>query len=328
MKYSIMNIMIVVFTLVFFGCDVNDTSDPEKEPAKNIIGLVSEGADNIVAEVHNLTGADADGWTDGYIVARISGTVDVTNPITFSLVQDPALLDAYNKTNYGTDTYRFAKLLSTDRYIIENPFSFTNPEKNREMQVKVRIKAVGLSPDFSYFIPIRIGSSSAYEYDLKKNTLLYQLYFENRWASTKAIPKYRHNGKRLVMAEFVDIGNEVSSSLDKEVFPISGNEVRILAGTKTISANDNRESVYEKWAILLSIAADGKVSITPYGNSAEAMNLEQVDDDPLNPNLYKLVVYEESVITYKTFLLNYKYYDPDAKVWYWIKEQLQVEQVQ
>ncbi len=315
-----LNVFMIMFLLVAL-CDCDNDDSTVSEEKKNVISLESEGTFNIFVEEHDLTAADAEGYTEGYITAAIEGVLDNTDPITLSLVEDPALLEAYNKSNFGTQSYQYAQIVPADRYKFEN-HTLTFLQGKREGQFKLRIKTVGLSPDVSYFIPFRIDKTTAGEYDLKKNTILYRIYLKNKWASTQSIPKYSHSGSKVA---FPCYEQPTSTSAQKEVFPISGNEVRTLVGNKTIGANDSREKVYESWAIRLSIGADGKVTIYPWSDGSSGMNLVQLDDDPDYPNVYKLITDEQGGKKYKIFLLNYKYYDPDGKVYYWMREELKIE---
>jgi hypothetical protein len=319
MKY--LNVFIIMFLAVApYAC--NREESPEIEEKKNIISLESEGAFNILAEEHDMATADADGYTNGYITAAIGGVLDNTDPITLSLSEDPALLEAYNKSAFGAQSYQYAQIVPTDRYAFENQ-TITFQQGNREMQFKLRVKTVGLSPDVSYFIPLRIDKTTASEYDLKKSTILYRVYLKNNWASTQSIPQYSHSGSRVA---FPIYEQSTHTSVRKEVFPISGNEVRTLVGDKTIGVDDNREKVYESWAIRLLTDADGKVTINPWSAGSLGMNLIQLDDDPDYPNVYRLIIDEQDGRKYKTFLLNYKYYDPDGKVYYWMREELKIEE--
>ncbi|MDR1156367.1 MAG: DUF4361 domain-containing protein [Bacteroidales bacterium] len=323
MKY--LNVFILMFLAVApYAC--NREESPETEEKKNIISLESEGAFNIFAEEHDMATADADGYTNGYITAAIGGVLDNTDPITLSLSEDPALLEAYNKSAFGAQSYQYAQIVPPDRYAFENQ-TITFQQGKREMQFKLRVKTVGLSPDVSYFIPLRIDKTTASEYDLKKSTILYRIYLKNDWASTLAIPKYSHIGQKTSIVlkdnEFVS-GTTTNTSLEKEVFPVSANGVRTLLADRTVAADENRDKAYSMWGIRLSVAADGKVTITPWSDDPLCLNITMLDTDPDYPNRYELIT--EGGKAYQCFRLYYSYVDADIATVYYMKEVLRIEE--
>ena len=307
------------------GCDTTN-EEAEREPNRNIVGLVSDGIYNTVTEVFELSVLDANGWGEGSISAVITGELDNSaGQITLSLAEEPDLLLEYNRSMFGTEVYRYAQSIPQDRYVIENTV-LAFQQGQRDGQFKIRVQVLGLSPDVSYFIPLRIDKTSANELDLRKNTVLYEIQWKNEWATTQSIPKYNHTGNKTLLPGSI---SWESSSLQKEVFPLSADAVRIVAGDRElVDAEDVRlRDIYEKWAITLSVSSAGDVTISPWSDSPLGMNLEQLDDDdPEYPNEYREEFNEITGRTSKVFRLNYKYYDPDEQSFFWMKEELRIEE--
>lgn len=101
---------------------------------------------------------------------------------------------------------------------------------------------------------------------------------------------------------------------NKQVFPVSGNSVRIMAGDITF---ESKADVIDKGAVLLTVDEDNNVSIQAWKN----LDVTQIDDDPDFPN--KFLIEDDGYKTYKSFLLRYDYvYDGTT---YQIQEELRLE---
>lgn len=316
MKYLKIH-MIIVFMIALNACDRDEIF--EREQYKHVIALLSDGAFNIFAEEHDPVDGDIDGYTEGYIAASCGGSLPTTETVTLDLAEDPDLLWQYNNNNFATESYKYARYLSTDRYEIEDPI-IVIPQGERNGRMKIRVRAANLSPDSVYLIPFRVTQCSAYELNANKSTVLYRVYLKNFWASAKSIPVYSHRGLKM------EIGttNPVNTMITKQVFPVSGNEVRIFTGNKIIS--EPTMELIERWAMRLSIDADGKVTINPWSKTRFGMKITQVDGDLDYPNVFRLIDNGYGKI-YKTFLLCYDYVDPDVGVTYRMKEELKIENI-
>jgi hypothetical protein len=86
----------------------------------------------------------------------------------------------------------------------------------------------------------------------------------------------------------------------KDVYPVSGNKIRIAAGDLTYDATKYEE--INRTAIVVEVDADdGHVTITPWKDIA----VTQIDGDPDYPNIFKIE--NDGYKSYKTFLLRYDY---------------------
>ncbi len=310
--------MIVVFAVALNACDRDEVF--EREQYKPVIALLSEGDFNIFAEEHDPATADEEGYTEGYIAASCGGSLSTTQSITLNIVEDADLLQQYNNVNFATESYKYARYLSTNRYKIDNPvIAMQQGERNGRM--KIRIRAGGLSPDSVYLIPLRVDKCSAYELNPDKSTVLYRVYLKNFWASTKTVPVYSHRGILLENGATAP----VNTMMTKQMLPASGNEVRLFAGNKIVTTST--AGIIEKWAMRLSIDGSGNVTIRPWSNTYFGLKVTQVDGDPDYPNVVKLVD-DGYGKTFKTFLLCYDYVDSDDGITkYRMKEELKIENV-
>lgn len=306
MKYIkfIKPLLSAVLVLTLFSCNRDEIF--EREQYKNVVALLSDDGFNIFAEEL----AFSEDGVDGYIAASCGGALPTTVPIDIEMVEDESLINKYNISNYDTDAERYAHYLDHSRYTVENQ-TLTIPAGERAGRMKIKIRTAGLSPDSVYLIPFKAASFSAYELNLNKSTVLYRLYLKNYYASTKSgNTLYTHRGVRA----------GTNTMLQKQVFPVADNEVRIFAGIKPFQAN---ESLINKWSIRIVVAEDNSVTILPWNTSEFGMKITQIDDDPDYPNIFKIE--DTGFKTYKTFLLCYEYVDPDDGKTYQMKEELRLE---
>ncbi|MDR1719093.1 MAG: DUF4361 domain-containing protein [Dysgonamonadaceae bacterium] len=113
----------------------------------------------------------------------------------------------------------------------------------------------------------------------------------------------------------VDVSKYVNVLPESKVMhPLTKNKLRTMAGNETYVSDIN---VFNKSAIVMEIADDNKVTITPYKN----IEVMQIDNDPDYPNIFK--VENDGFKTYKTFLLRYNY--KMENTWYEMKEELRLE---
>ena len=160
-------------------------------------------------------------------------------------------------------------------------------------------------------IPFRVNTFSAYEFNPNKNTVLYRLYLKNYYASTKdgdGATIYNHRGRR----------GGTNTMLQKKVFPVAPNQVRVMAGIKEFQ---KEEALIEKWSIRLVVEEDNRVTILPW-SAKFGTQVTQVDGDLEFPNVFLIV--DDGYNTYKTFLLRYNYVDPDDGQTYEMREELRL----
>jgi hypothetical protein len=218
-------------------------------------------------------------------------------------VQDAAPFDKYNKDNFDVETEKFAQRLSSSKFDIDN-YNFTIPAGGRSGRMAIRVRPDGLSPDSVYFIPLKVDSYSAYEVNPDKSDILYRVLIKNKYATQESTTNYTLRGTR----------NGVNIMGTKPMHPISSNTVRVMAGTESFQSN---VAAINNGCILLTIGSNNKVSISSYKN----MVVEQVDDDPDFPNIFKIE--DDGYRTYKTFLLRYNYMAGNTT--YSMQEELRLE---
>ncbi|GHV29440.1 hypothetical protein FACS1894177_00320 [Bacteroidia bacterium] len=318
MKYIRVLIM-VVFVAGVFSCNRDELF--EREQYKNVVAMLSEDGYNVFAEEHELGGAGTE--TEGWVVASCGGALEIREAISISLTEDGSLLDHYNTGNYDVDESKYAHYLSKDRYVIENP-GITIPAGERTGRMKIKIRATGLSPDSVYLIPLRVNTYSAYEFNPEKNSVLYRVLLKNFYATQKTATLYNFRGVR----------NGANIMGNKQVFPVSGNRVRIMAGNLDFEA---KTDVIKNGSILLEIDGQNNVRITSW-NKINVRQMNAVDDGPGGiyydpsptantnwdknyPNVFKIE--DDGYKTYKTFLLQYKYEYQGTG--YTMKEELRLE---
>lgn len=298
-------LFIIIFILVFVSCNRDEIF--EREQYKAVVALLSDDGFNIFAEELKFS---EDG-VDGYIAASCGGVKPTIEDIDINIIEDEGLLEKYNVSNFDTDADRYAQYLSSDRYEI-NSHKITIPAGERSARMHIKLRTEGLSPDTVYLIPFRVKSFSAYEFSPRKNTVLYRIYLKNQFASTKdgdGATMYNHRGKR----------GPTNTMMQKKVFPVADNAVRIMAGIKEFKAEE--ESI-NKWSLRIEVGEDGKLSIEPWDKSQFGLNITQIDGDEDFPN--KFMIEDDGYKKHKTFLLRYDYVDPDDGVSYEMSEELRI----
>ena len=103
----------ILFLLGLLSCDIDEIFKTEQY--KNVFALVS-GTDNIYSKYYDLREEES----IGYLSASCGGTNPTTKDINISLVEDPLLIEAYNKTNYDVEYNKYAHQLSKSKYDIDS----------------------------------------------------------------------------------------------------------------------------------------------------------------------------------------------------------------
>lgn len=304
LKKNIQRIIMTLFiitTTILFSCDRDEVF--QKEQYKNVLALISE-SDNVSRKFHSLGKESV-----GYVAASIGGTNPTTKPIVVNLVEDPSYIDAYNKMNYDLDKTKYVRPLPKSKYDIDS-YQFTVPAGEIGGRLPIRIRPDGLSPDTAYFVSLRLESASAYEVNPDKSFVLYRVRIKNWWAMGDGSSSYGMSIKQKESGSTT----EIQMPGRKIMHPLTVNQVRILAGNEIYESNVN---VFNKFALVLTIADDNKITITPYKD----VEVTQIDGDKEYPNIFKIE--DDGFKTYKTFLLRYNY-KSGSKVLE-IKEELRLE---
>ncbi|MGJ1346886.1 MULTISPECIES: DUF1735 domain-containing protein [Sphingobacterium] len=279
MKRSFIAILTASMALV--ACKDNEIF--EKEMYKNEVALISSDYHNTFKEVVRLTGEEV----IGYVAASSGGTHAPDKDLVIALEEDSEPLVKYNFAVYDNSEDLYAKLLPKEKYdIMDKKIVIKAGELTGRTMVKLRPD--GLSPDSTYFIGLKATGSSGVEINPKKSTMLYQVIIENEYASQA----------KNTMYSMVGFANGLSTAANKQLFPLTSNSVRMVAGNETfISKVPN----IEKNCLTLEIDDFNNVKIKPYKD----IQVVQLDNDPMYPNKFK--VEEAFGMRTNVFLLSYQY---------------------
>lgn len=279
----------------------NDSDVYEREQYKHVLAFVS-GTDNINTKTVSMD----DDETSVDIAFSVGGSNPTDRDVTVNVVEDPALIATYNKNTYDVNVSKYARQLPRANYSIPSLQCVVKAGEPTGY-ITVKIYPEGLSPDSTFFIPLRVDSYNTYEMNPDKDYILYRIQTRNKWAKSDGTSVYTMRGKRL------DLNNmtEISLPGTKVLSPLSRNSVRILAGNETYSST---AETFNRFGIILTVGDDGKVDIKPYKD----LKVEQIDGDADYPNKF---FYEfDGFNYYKTFLLHYSYQVDNNK--YQIREEL------
>lgn len=271
----------------------------EKEMYKNEVALISSSYYNTFQEIVPLTGAEV----TGYIAASAGGTQAPAEDMVIQLEEDDTQLNFYNRSLFDADENLYAKLLPKDKYEISD-LSIRIKAGERTGRTMVKLKPDGLSPDSTYFIELKATDVSGVAINSKKNAILYQVLIRNDYASQAENTFYSMTG---LVNDMVTAGN-------KKLFPLSGNSVRVIAGTESF---ESKVDHINKTSIVLEVGTDNRVTIKPYKD----IMLRQLDSNERYPNVFKI---EESFgRKFNVFLLSYEYtIDGTTKL---MQEELRIE---
>lgn len=279
MKRSFIAILTTSIALV--ACKDNEVF--EKEMYKNEVALISSDYHNTFKEVVRLTGEEV----IGYVAASSGGTHAPSKDLIIGLEEDPEPLVKYNFAVYDNSEDLYAKSLPKEKYeIMDNKIVIKAGELTGRTMVKLRPD--GLSPDSTYFIGLKALSPSGVEIKPKKSTMLYQVIIENEYASQAKNTTY----------SMVGFANGLATAANKQLFPLTSNSVRMVAGSETfVSKVPN----IAKNCLTLEIDDFNNVKIRPYKD----IQVVQLDNDPMYPNKFK--VEEAFGMRTNVFLLSYQY---------------------
>lgn len=314
MKYIkfINPLLFAMLALATSSCDRDEVF--EREQYKTRVAVLSDAGFNIFAEELDMTNEN-EGFAIGNIAASVGGSLATDKPIVIEFEEDDNLVADYNFSNFENDADRYTFKLEKDRYKIED-MSLTIPAGERSGTMKIQVNLAGLSPDSTYFIPLRAKSISAYELNKDKGTVLYRVYQKNYYATTKGgSTTYDHRG----------IKGTANTMVQKPVFPVAANEVRVFAGIKTF---ESKEKLINQWSMRLIVddsaeGAEKPVTILPWNTSSGGLKVRQLEGTDQYPNVFKIV--DTGYKTFKTFLIHYEYEDPDDGKTYEMKEELRLE---
>lgn len=286
---KILIILVLITTIsVFSSCKKEFYKE---ELYRKEIYLVS-GENNIFGQEYSFGGAK------GYLSVYAGGATSVDHDVTVLLTRDDLSISEYNKRNFDQDYDKYAQELPQGNYTIENMAVTLKANKgipNSLCPIDVNID--GLSPDATYFIPLKIESVSDYMASKSKNYALFQIYMKNEYATTKKITYYMMVG---TSQKGTMNGDDFQSSdqmqvinASKVVKPISVNSIRILpAARQSIIVTEIRQwgitvTVDPTEIVNVPILVEGvptgeympmeKVTLTPFIDSQVAVKLNEID---------------------------------------------------
>jgi hypothetical protein len=272
-----------LLSLPFFMMSCNDTEVFEQEMYKNVVALISSSYHNTFEEVIPLEGEEV----TGYISASVGGSYAPAQDIIINLVEENLPFDRYNWSLYDADSTRYAKLLSQDKYEIPE-YKVVIKAGERTGRTQIKIRPEGLSPDSTYFISLQAVDGQGVELNPTKNNVLYKVMIYNQYASQATNSYYNMTG----------LQNGAITAASKQLFPLSKNSVRVIAGTESFASN---EMSIANTSMVLEIGADNKVTIKPY----RSLQVTQVDGNQRYPNTFH--VEEAYGRKFNVFLLSYTY---------------------
>lgn len=285
MKISLQLFIICLVAFSLGGC--NTDSIYQEEHYKSLVYLLS-GSDNIFAASYSLDEDEA----VRYVSIGCGGTNNNEKEITITLEPNPAMLDVYNSLNYNYQS-EYAKLLPADRYEIAS-YSITLPANSdyHYARLPVKVRALGLSPDSIYFIPLRIKSVSSYDVNEDKRDVLFRVAIENEYAEQIQSTYYVKSGT---------MSNPTTVlSGTKLVQPLEKDKIRMFIGNEIYGPTTTVDDI-ERLSVVVQINEDNSLLVTPYGS----MEVEMLD----NVKGYNRYVPEllQGTTKQRVFYLNYQY---------------------
>lgn len=274
-------IPLLAMTVIFFA-NCKDDKMFEVELYKNVLALISTEHYNTFQEPVELTGEPV----VGYLAATSGGTLASDKDIVLKLEEDKEQFDFYNHTLHDVNKDAYARLLDKKHYEIAE-YAIKIPKGSRTGITPVTLKPEGLSPDSIYFISLKIVDDPKLIINKRKKSLLYQVLIKNQYATQENKSLYEMSG-------FL---NNVVIAGNKQMFPLTKDQVRITAGV--IPFKSNVKDIKET-SLVLKIDSN-KVSIQPYGS----IQVKMIDGNKDFPNSFH--VEKAFGRTFNVFLLAYEY---------------------
>jgi hypothetical protein len=278
-----------------YGCNEDEVF--EKEQYEKVLCLLSDG-DHVFTVVHSLN----EDVTTGNFSVVIGGSNPIDQDVTVEFEPETELLDQYNKKMFDINTGKFARLLSPSRYTIPS-MSLTIKANSVEQYglLPVQVNTVGLSPDTTYMIPLRIKSVSNYTINRDKANVLYRIRTKNQYASTQdslnnSLTNYGARGT--VQGEYEDAPSALNTT--KSFVPLTKNTVRFYPGKMVYDRNTATVAELRKNAVIIQVNANYTVDLLPYG-TIDVQKIQEYGSD----NTYEEILFNNKLR--RSFILHYKY---------------------
>ena len=206
--------------LLLASCNENEVFT--KEQYKHVFSFVSN-ADHVSEKVFNLS----DTARVGYVALSMGGSTGTEKDVTVNIVKAPELLEAYNVTQYDNAVDKYARLLPESHYTLSS-MQFVVKAGQTTGVIPLTVRPEGLSPDSTYYLPLRIQSYDAYEANATRNYVFYNVRIKNTWAAA--------GGSSYSMSELRYVNGSTTALAvpgTKTLFAIGANTVRTMAGNET-----------------------------------------------------------------------------------------------
>ena len=283
--------------------------DFQQEFYKNEVGLLSKGT--MMVYDRQIVDLSADEQTI-YVVGNLSGSQNTSQDMPFTVMESDSLFNRYNKVNFDIDTKRFAHRLPTRCYDMPDK-SGVIKSGTRQGRIPIQLKNLSeLSPDSTYLLNFELDPENSASINQKKKHVLIKLLYKHDYASTAENTSYTYrNTVVAVLSEGSNVARKLSTSV--QLFPISANSVRMMAGDETWKDYKDALDIINERSIILEVGEkdprDGnsyKVSVKPY-KTIEVVQMPALFE---YPNTYRIV--EDKLPGgrsefYKEFRLHYKY---------------------
>lgn len=247
----------LMLPLLLTSCDENEQF--RGELYKKVIYLLS--TDDYTFESEHDLGEES----TGYVTVYCGGTQHIDHDVTVTLEPDLDAVGDYNYMYFDLDSSRYAHTLDASRFTIDSYQTVLRADsEDNYALLPIKIRPDGLSPDSTYFIPLRIKSVSDYEVNTNKQKVLYQIVLRNRYATMATTTYYQVTGVEDRHLAAGDVAGGIS--VTRIFAPLSKNQVRCFAGTHTYNPANVTKDEINKYAMTLTINSDNSITITPYGN--------------------------------------------------------------
>lgn len=256
MKTKFQIIFLLGIALLTFNACNNNTYWLDKEVYEKSLFLLGQGDYNIFNIEYEY---DDEGYV-GYVPIHCTGSLPVEEDVQIELEYDSTLVPYYNRREFDIDTIRFAKELDISRFNME---TMTVTMKQNDIRnyalfpLKIRIE--GLSPDTTYFVPLKIKSVSKYSINPLKSAALIKIFLKNDYATTSHDTNYKLQGFYLTEGD----ESAIFVSGVKKIKPLSKNKVRFFPETYTPTSRNEFNDI-KRYGMILTINSDNTVVIEPY----------------------------------------------------------------
>ena len=265
-----------------------------------------------------------------HVVATLSGTNAPTNPFRVTIMESETIFDEYgewavdaageflfvsrfdrfNRAQFDRDETRFARILPAEYFtmpsmsgqIAAGTFSHRFPIQLKNLE--------GLSPDTMYFLNFRINPAMSDAINVRNQEVLLRIHWGNEIASTR-----EHAFFTYINSTITNLTTEMVArpTISQQVFPLSENSVRMLAGDLTMGSIATALPRINAGSITLTLGEQTAanplaryLTITPFGT----IEVEQLPPYRHFDNtfVYTSITSPDGRTTYfKEFRLHYKY---------------------